>query len=238
MVSKLRLFRSKRQFYAFLVKKGVPKNRAREIVKLRWRGPGYYYHRGKGYWCRWNKSLDKSRGLKVGKGPWRHTHDFLKRAKPIAKKLVKVAVQAASKVARKVETKTEFVLRKTVAKKPRALDKVAKKLADSIWEEVKDKKRWKYILVYNICKLYVDICRKEGIDPRLKDLQKEVDWGLTYREAKAELLRRILIGVAKEYNTFTEQDVKAMMEDYYKSLESGYTPRAGRLEAYELEYPL
>jgi hypothetical protein len=39
------------------------------------RGPGWYYHRGRGYYSRKDDMLDKRRGGKVGTGIYRHTSD-------------------------------------------------------------------------------------------------------------------------------------------------------------------
>jgi len=60
------------------------------------RGPGYYYHRGHGYWSKYSKARDakrKSRGndpRHIGTGKWRHTHDIIFRlAKRIKRKIIR-----------------------------------------------------------------------------------------------------------------------------------------------------
>ena len=222
MVSKLRYFRSKKAFIKWAKSLGIHIKKAAK----QWKGPGYYYHRGKGYICKYSKARDLKRGGKVGRGPWRHTHDLAKRIIKKTIKHVKLAAKVAKKVIekkrkRKVSTKT--ILLKTIARKPKRLDPEAKEIADYVWNNLKtlrSRGKWTYIMVYNIAKLLVDNARKQGVDVKSIDVLYDFDWSLTYHEVKAQAVKKVFKGVAEEYYGITDEDVKLMMQYYEQLAES------------------
>ena len=199
MVSSLKFFKSRRQFINYLIKeKGLSKKRANEIANKHWKGKGYYYHRGKGYWCRYSEKRDKKRTKKghypVGKGKWRHTFD------PIIKRAVKIV--------------------KSVLKRKRK-DPQALELAHYVWDNLnkKTRRKWTFIQVYNICKILSELARDKGIDVKSIDVLHGFDWRQGYKTVKAEALSKVLYSVAKEYDGITEKDVDLMLKDYYENLQ-------------------
>jgi len=61
------------------------KRRKRDpMYPLKNRGPGYYYHRGHGYWSKYSVLRDKMKismgndPKHIGSGKWKHTHDIIK----------------------------------------------------------------------------------------------------------------------------------------------------------------
>lgn len=83
MVTKLYYFRTKKEFEKWLKELGCLKKGLKW-----WRGKGHYYHRGECHISKYTRSLDVKRTSKyrtgkskIGKGPWRHTHDISRVAK-------------------------------------------------------------------------------------------------------------------------------------------------------------
>ena len=69
-----------------LIKKGIH-TLVKRGKRVKVKPNRYYYHRGKGKWSEYSRARDaKKRGrgdAKVGKGPYRHTHDWVKPGKVI-----------------------------------------------------------------------------------------------------------------------------------------------------------
>ena len=213
MVSKLRYFRSKKSFIKWARKLGL----SRKEAEAKWKGPGYYYHRGKGYICKYSKARDLKRGGKIGRGPWRHTHDFVK----AVKKLRAYAKRKAKAIAKAKKKATLGKIAAAASRKAeRKVDREALEIAEYLWSQIPreykegSERKWTYISVIALAKYVKRKAVEQGVDWRAIDWAMEIDWKQGYSYAKS-----FVDSVFREvsYEGYTEKDVEAMMK-YYEML--------------------
>jgi hypothetical protein len=234
MPTKLYYFRTKREFLKWARSLGIPKAKASK----QWKGKGHYYHRGKGYLCKYSPGLDmkrkskyKSKGAKTGRGPWRHTHDISKIIIKIRKHVKAVAKKKAKKVEQRLRKRglkpkearkkaAKIVVTKSV-KKARSLarSKEVQRIADYLWDQIPRKYRegkgrvWTYISVLALAKAIHEKTSRKGIDWKSVDWAAEIDWESGYRAALAKVNEILRTG---KYEDYTEAEIRKIEEEWNK----------------------
>lgn len=234
MVTKLYLFKTKSQLLRWCKERGYSK----KACEKAWTGPGYYYARGKAHISKHVPHLDRRRGGRIGRGPWRHTHDLRKAISRLRNGIKKASVKAAGRVARRIkgtrrlrQKLAKAIAARTVSRLVKAARQrwyripAVKQLAEEIWEWIpKRYKRgrdrvWTYImalaLAYNIYKR----AREKGVDPYQYDWKELVDWSLGYREAR-ELARQILGRTLEEIHRESLERWKRLSSKYQEEREA------------------
>ncbi|BBC20956.1 putative Glutamyl-tRNAGlu reductase [Aeropyrum globular virus 1] len=216
MVTKLYFFKTKKQLLKWCEERGYSKRACEKA----WTGPGHYYARSRSHISKHTPHLDRRRGKKVGRGPWRHTHDVIKVVRRLKREVSKASKSQAKKVTKKLGAGKKVESKAVKAITAKALAKALKRarqtwarspavrsLAEDIWRWIpKRYKRgkdrvWTYIMALALAKAIHDRAKEKGIDPYQYDWKELVDWSLGYHYAKGlvrEALGKTLEEIAKE----------------------------------------
>ena len=201
MVTRLYYFKTKKSLLRWCRDRGY----SLRACEKAWTGPGYYYARGKAHISKHVPHLDRRRGKKIGRGPWRHVHDAVGR---IVRSLKKRADREAEKLARRtlrriarkkkppkrLREKTLELARVKLAKRAarrarRGLSPAVKELAEYLWRQIPKKYKrgrdrvWTYVAVLALARQIYKRAREKGVDPYQYDWAQLIDWSLGYREA-------------------------------------------------------
>ena len=212
MPTKLYYFKTKQQLLKWCRERKYSKRACEEA----WTGPGYYYARSRKHISKHVEHLDKRRGGKVGKGPWRHIHDIGKIIRKLNKH-VKTNVQKRAKaIVRKTRKKvgprkaTKLVLARTV-KKAKKLPKEVRRIAEYLWDHIPRKlkevsnRKWTFISTLALAKYIYNKSREKGVDWKQYDWVGEIDWREGYHYAKSVVNK--LLGSTKEYSEIPESEI-------------------------------
>ncbi len=206
MVTKLYLFRTKRSLLRWCRERGY----SLRACERAWTGPGYYYARSRTHISKHTPHLDKRRGRRVGRGPWRHTHDLAKAVSRLRDGVRRASVKAAGSVARKARLppKAKAKLARAIAAKTasRAVKAARQRwvripavraLASDVWEWIPKRyksgkdRAWTYIMALALAYSIYKRAREKGVDPYAYDWEHLIDWSLGYRYAR-EVVREAL----------------------------------------------
>ncbi len=252
MVTKLYYFKSKKSFLKWCREREY----SRKACIKAWTGQGYYYARGKNHISKHTPHLDKRRGKKLGRGPWRHMHDLGKAVKKLDSGVKRVSLRHAKKHSRRLRGGKRLEVKLAKAIHAKTIAKAVKKarqlwvripavrsLAAEIWEWIPKKykqgrhKAWTYImalaLAYNIYKR----AKETGADPQAYDWEHLVDWSLGYRDAR-ELVKQVLGKSIEEVYRESYERWKHLQQLYSDEERAAYRleKELNEVARYELEH--
>ncbi|MEM4847278.1 MAG: hypothetical protein QW794_05940 [Thermosphaera sp.] len=226
MPSKLYYFRTKRALLKWCRERGYSIRACEEA----WRGKGYYYARSRNKISKHDPVLDKKRGGKIGRGPWRHTTDkairktVLRLVKTVTKTVKnhskKLAARLSEKTKRKITPQKVLKAMKLHAIKRirrTTIPKSVKQLADAIWDAIPRKYKqgrnriWTYISVLALAKTIRKHASEKLSDWESVAWEDIIDWSLTYSEAKSMVLRMLGISLSN-YDESEEVIIKRLKE--------------------------
>ncbi len=212
MPTKLYYFRTKKQLLKWCRERGYSKRACEEA----WTGPGYYYARSRKHISKHVPHLDKRRGGKIGRGPWRHVNDLERVIKRLNKHVKRSVEKRVKKIVKKTRRKVgprkaaKLVLAKTV-KKARKQPKQVLEIASYLWRQIPRKyregkhRKWTFISTIALAKYIYNKARNRGIDWKAIDWAHEIDWSEGYRYAKSIVDK--LLGSEKEYVEIPEKEI-------------------------------
>jgi len=228
MVSSLHFFRTFKSFKKWVKKLGYSESVARKY----WKGPGYYYHRGKGYFCKYSEKRDKKRGGRVSKGKWRHTTDIstkllegltkkdreriIKRINSLVRRYMSKGY-SREKALLKAERKIAYELGKLKIPKKK-FSPIVRHYANFLWNSIPKKyrqgrnRRWTYGMVLFLTQAVYEACKKKkirAIDEVFEEIA-DSDWRMGYREKLREIEDRFGLRV-RQYAP-AEKEIKEYEE--------------------------
>jgi len=227
MPTKLYYFRTKRKLLKWYRERGYSLRACEEA----WSGPGYYYARSRKHISKHVPHLDRRRGGKIGRGPWRHLHDLTRTIVRLNKAARKLLAHKAKKIAKGYREKkkkkppkkllVKYVVKKSLTRARsigKRYDAATKRLARYLWNNIPRRlkegrnRKYTFISVLALARAIRNYAREKGIDDVMnyRDWVKEIDWEYGYRSALDQAKK--LIGVGKSYEGLTEKEIKEFIK--------------------------